>query len=297
MSTTRSPFRSTTFLLALALVVPALATLVALPLVKPAVPHHWQAPPVLVESYVTLGLAPPEYVWSAMPDLVVYADGRVFMSKTAGSGRRHMTMTQLTQPDICKLLTGIEADGFFDFDPRTYVRPNMTDHDTTHITVETWHRRTVSAYALDSMKGWGTTFIGGGWVPPSLLATYRRLTAYAPSSSTAYEPERVMLRVEARTCESCERTAEPWPLSSPALAELAARPDAADHGILLQGDEVHRIAALFGEQWIRYYTENGTSYAVAMRPLLPYEVFDLSWGRKPYSYEMEPATDMQCPSP
>jgi tripartite motif-containing protein 71 len=266
----------------------------------PAV-HHWQASPVLVEFWNSPGA---EGGGSRLPELVVYADGRVITtpdeSSTSGS-TPWISEAHLSTGEVCALLTQIETDGFFEFNPSDYRPQEITDASTTYITVNAWQKQQVSAYALEyAIWDIGTKY--ETYIPPALLATYERLSNYSPPNPQPYQPERVALFIE--WFESDSPTAAPlWPLadlSIPSLLERGVEGDGwGQHRIVtLEGTEAAEVYALFDGAYGKEYSEEGLTYHMTVRPFLPLEEWEptssWAWDRDPYSYVTTPTTELIC---
>jgi hypothetical protein len=285
---------------------PAQATETPVPSPSPEVSetptvYHWQASPVLVEFWNSPS---GEGGGSLLPEFVLYADGGVIttrlISSAAGSTFR-VSEARLSTEEVCALLTQIEADGFFEFNSSDYRPEEITDAATTHITVNAWRNRQVSAYALDyAMWDMGTEYEID--LPPALVATYQHLSNYSPPNLQPYQPERVALFIE--WYESDSPTAAPlWPLAELSIHSLLERAVATEGWnqekvVMLEGMEAAQVYAHFNGEFHKQYSEEGRTYWMTARPLLPLEEWEpisgWPWDREPYSYSTSPTTELTC---
>lgn len=91
----------------------------------PANARRWQSGPVVALLYYSPGFTMEQYAWSAMPSLVVYADGRVIVAgdDVAGAqGGYGLGMAQVEPAEVCSLLNRIDGYGFFDYNAAEYKR-------------------------------------------------------------------------------------------------------------------------------------------------------------------------------
>ncbi|HEX8682965.1 MAG TPA: hypothetical protein VF707_11665, partial [Ardenticatenaceae bacterium] len=232
-----------------------------------------------------------------MPDLVLYADGRLLITRYdySSSTNRYTRATQeayLPPEEVCTFLFQIEADGFFDFDPAEYEEPRVSDSGTVYMTVAAWRSQHVEAYALHHA-------IKDGGTPPALAATYERLGNYQPPNARLYQPERVALLVTQHESNATSTEAL-WPLA-PSLASLAERGSPTneldnEHSLVLEGAEAAEMYALFGDEFSKQYTEGAHTYTVTIRPLLPLEQWngENPWEPAPYPYATTPTTELTC---
>lgn len=260
------------------------------------VPHNWNAPPVLVQHYTSPGLTPYIYEWSNMPDLVLYADGRVIVTDEGHSGvkwTRAVNEARLSNSQVCAILYQIEANGFFDFKEINYHEPeDVYDFLTTFITVNAWKSNSVSAYALNyALHPDENT--AKETVPSALADTYNLLLEFAPENPTPYQPERIALLI---TSFEPSQAAPLWPLESPSLKSMAAdRDNYGNAEVLLEGQEAADVYALFSGDWTISFQEDGVAYEITVRPLLPYEIWnpEKDLARVPI-YQDTPTTPMTC---
>lgn len=272
----------------------------AQPTAVPApVAQRWEADPVLVTLYTSPGYTTPAIAWSLLPDLVVYADGTVILVSydDAGMLGRIVESARVPEAEVCALLRGIEANGFFEYDAAGYVKPGITDNGSTLIAVDAWRSNRADLYALDyalSAPDYGQ----GPEVPSALADTYRMLGDYTPHDLAPYQPERVGLLV-GRPGEFVDTGVDrPWPASTVALTEVLTQGFDAGYGpeLILEGERAAEVYALFARDAIQFYSEGGQTYQVSVRPLLPLEIAETpsaGWGHVP-AFEDAPARELAC---
>jgi len=264
------------------------------PRAAPPTSHTWKAEPVLINLFTSAGYTSSSYAWSVMPNLVVYADGRVVSSeidRQAGQTKRTVLEAQLTSDEVCSLLTQIETDGFFDVSQADYREPGITDNGTTTIEVNAWRTQALHAYALHYAVYESDA---GAQVPPALATTYKRLSTYQPPNGQPYQPERIALII--RSYEDTTTAAPLWPLVQPRLGDLLNRAGKSGE-VLLEGQEARDLYALWNDDLVRTYIENAQTYQLIVRPLLPLEQYPRGSGWSPApSFAITPTVEMSCGS-
>lgn len=265
----------------------------------PGGPRQWQASPVLVELYIGPGRYGRDTAWAlSVPDLVVYADGRVIARRETREGDgRHMRVTeaQVSRDELCTLLATIEADGFFEFGTSEYQRPDVHDAVNVTVAVRGWRERTFVAYALYNYIGpHAYTHATPYPIPAGLANAYLRLLDYSPASAVPYVPEQVEVLISQRAAGS---SAALWPFAAPSLANLFARSRMPDGSVMLEGEEARAVYALLGETryWLAY-REDGKDYTLYVRPILPFEDVNAgeNWWAGAGAFASEPRVDFTC---
>jgi hypothetical protein len=257
-----------------------------------AATHSWPASPVVASLYHGPGYTSRSDAWSAMPSLVVYADGRVIVTSFEQSGSEYLRSVELAQiapAEVCSLLGAIDGYGFFDYDSDDYPRPQITDNGTTQIKVDAWRSMDASAYALHYVLGEPDLLDS---VPSSLVETYRLLSDFSPPNRAPYRPERISLLIETTT--SAEPAAD-WPLAAPSLKELLASMNEDTKELVLDGQQAADVYALFGKHESMIYSDGVTRYTITLRPLLPLEIWgpEQGWGRNS-EFDTAPTVDLTC---
>lgn len=261
--------------------------------------HRWESAPVLVELYET-GFMFKIDNWLAMPDLVLYADGRLVTAhRSYDDTRGYYTATEtlLSPSQVCALLTQVEANGFFEFGREDY-DIQVIDYPTTYLTVNAWRSRRFAAWGLSYALGPRAEETRAAQdIPPGLAATYLQLIDLAEKTGVPYRPDKLAVNID-RWDYGSDVPTPPWPLSGIPLAHLTVRSAATGGEIILEGDEAAAIYGLMGDDWTHRYSEDGQIYDLSIRPILPYETWtdpaDLE--HRPYAYELEPTMDLQCVS-
>lgn len=252
--------------------------------------HTWDAPPILAVLYEGPGYSPAEYAFSsATPTFVLYADGRVVVVRSCYTVEceKHMILeSHLGPEEVCEVLQSIESYGYFDFDMASYHGLGMTDAGTTWIAVNSWHTRTVSAYALGGAINQNLN------VPEGLAKTFKRLESFDLPLAKPYRPSRVAVMV---TKTEFSPEMPNWPLSTPTLSELIRSVNQATGYLTLEGQPAQQIYDLIGENVMQAFQENGVAYRVTPRPMLPLETWEPSgyWSNH-YPFPLTPTTQLTC---
>ncbi len=253
--------------------------------------HSWQAQPVIAELFTSAGFTDRQYARTILPDLVLYADGRLITTHIdyATDGLEHsISEAQLAPAEVCTFLYHIETNGFFDFNLQDYHPLQVTDMGTTDISIHTWRSRDTSSYALDYMN----TASQNANVPTALAMTYQYLLNFRFTNAKAYQPDKLAVFISRST--DYPQPPMLWPLATPKLADLV-RGANDRHAVLLQGSEASNVYNFMSVNWTGIFTEGGTTYSVAVRPLLPLEQWPLAdeWSPAP-SFPVTPTTNLSC---
>jgi hypothetical protein len=254
--------------------------------------ERWKAPPVVLEVYTGPGFTEPELAQTSLPEMVVYADGRVITTQHQRIGEYHYQRTihetQLSQGQLCQLLWQLEANGFYRVDQKAYVPPTITDHGVTNITARTWLSNTISAYDLYD----AVNHQFGGVAPLELANTYLFLNALRLPEGKPYIADQVTLIVNQRPDRDAARL---WPWSDVRLKDLADK-ESRSKPYQFHGEQAARIQTAVNDHW-QLFEEDGKVYSVYLRPRLPYEQGNFDhYSREPYAYALEPTFDLVCDS-
>jgi hypothetical protein len=153
--------------------------------------HAWAAEPVLVSLFTAANNTRTiDYEWSQLPDLVLYADGRLLVTRT--DAKRDIYEAHLQPAEVCALLQQIATDGFLAIRPEDYAPVQYADFHTIWISINAWQGNEISAYGLDSVLKDDAT---AKRVPPALKATYLGLRDYMTSDLHVFQPEKVVVSV------------------------------------------------------------------------------------------------------
>lgn len=275
--------------------------LLVLPSCKPnPIPHAassedqtWQAPPMLAMMFTGGGFTSSDSAWSTVPSFVLYADGRVIVTRQQREGNditRQMVEARLSTAEVCNLLYQIADDGFLVMDSSEYVEPDATDQSTTWIVVNAWQRNVISAYGLLGRLYRNKDVEG---LPAALKSTAERLLDYEPPDAQPYQVERLAIQIWPREADSA---APLWPLTQPMLAALANEVNAKSKVGLVEGQAAHDIYEQFSGSYSGIFIEDGKTYQVIIRPLLPLEEWagDEQKGWPPPDFPYEPRTTIAC---
>ncbi len=226
------------------------------------------------------------------PDFVLYADGRLFISRPTKFGdywHFQIFTRQLERVEICQFLNTVDQTGFFDYDPSTYSKSDVFPIDgasTSYIQVNAWRSKSIALYGLHWFMQEDTSW----YVPcpncpplptmlPALRNMHRLLYEYHSDTLEIYQPARLGLWISP-PFETIRNKGIPWPLQSPTLAELS--PSSANiqepgQSSILRGEVATLIYKIFDESIDqRRFTDGKYSYDIYARPLLPYEVLPSS---------------------
>jgi outer membrane protein assembly factor BamB len=255
--------------------------------------HSWQASPVLAMVFTSAGFTPPDYAWSVVPSFVLYADGRVIVTRESyrtGDTPRLIDEGRLDASQMCSLLNQIAVDGFLTLKQSDYIDPQVTDQGTTQITVNAWQTNTISAYGLGFALYQKDS---GVQVPTALKATAERLINYLPANARPYQPDRLAVRL----APIDSQVAAPlWPLSQSTLTELVTKANGTSGVVLVEGQAAQDIYSQFAGSFSKSYSENGKTYAVTIRPVFPYEKWppeQQGWSPAP-AFATGPAITLTC---
>lgn len=255
------------------------------PRTAPPTSHTWDAEPVLISLFTSTNNTKISYYeWSKLPDLVVYADGRVLITRE--DPHRTIYEAQLQPTEICSLLQQVATDDFWDLQQKNYKVADYADLNTIWIDINAWQNKEVSAYGLD--HDYKITP-----VPPALKATYIRLRDYAPLNLRPFQPDKLVVTVIEL---DQQQTAVEWPLQKLSLADLRSRENGYWSGITIDGQEASDVYKLLAEDFSRTYKENGKIYQLTIRPLLPFEIWETNrnWTLPPV-FQATPTSKLECP--
>ncbi len=240
------------------------------PTLSPTAPlagQTWQAGPVLLK-FGTFYEASAPFGVSSVPRLILYSDGLLVLD---AGGTLYERL--LTRQETCSLLNSIDQAGFFDIDLSGYAKEldklPLGLVPSTRIVVNAWQSRAERLEALETMVN-----DPGVNVPDTLRAVYGLLSDYQPDDLQPYQFTQLAFTIYKYPADTAYQARQEWPLESPSLAQLfeqATVPNRMDGmGLLLEGDAAPQVYAAL-QDGPDGFTENGATYAVSARPLLPYE--------------------------
>ena len=226
------------------------------------------------------GLVPPSSRLAEIPELSIYADGRVItLGPTTlefpGSALPNLQVGRLAAPDLDEYRLAIEAAGLLADPPPDFGDPGVTDMPTTVVTLTVdGEERTLSAYALDFSEGDDQLEPEQREARQRLRALVRGFEADLATETYAADAAAVLVRpfdADERG-DSPPPTTRDWPLG-----------DLAGAGELYEGVEDARCLVVTGADAQTVLTtaadanqgdrwrSGDAEYDVVFRPLLPDE--------------------------
>jgi hypothetical protein len=206
------------------------------------------------------------------PSFTLYGDGTLIYDDPV-TPERSLTEATLPPDAIEDLLEDIEETGFFNF---SYEQPApVINHaPTTYLYVNTKSGANAvsaaalfaSAEVLGEIEDWSQF--------KKLQEIQERLQRVDPDEEGgrvlgSFEPERLVLRV-ARTVDLEPEGGGPWPFEEIDLG--AAAPEFGQwYTVPVRPDDASRLVAELGMEETWGFEEGGALFAVALRPVLPYE--------------------------
>ena len=246
-------------------------------------------------------------VFSHFSTLILYSDGRLLTSRYSGVTNQ-VTQTRLPESEVCALLNTFDAIGLFDYDPSAYYAadqqfPRLRNGGDLQVTA--WREASLNLGSVRDYVGGGLT--GKVRLDATLLMADSFMTRLAKTpGEERYVPS--ALAVSLFTLEPGQDSfgccfaddAGEWPLKEVLLADLAAtaEPDPDDERVFrttIDGEAARLVLDTFdGESMSlpRTYEEDGQSYVVWVRSLLPYE--SLSGLGYPNDKPVIPGPDVQA---
>lgn len=219
-----------------------------------------------------------------MPSLVLYSDGQLLIGHERYDAQPWYVEKHLTTMQMCALLQEIRATGFFEAAGDGSLCERDPIYRNAEMACMGEGEYIIAVNGRPSKLVTLSKFLADSLVPP-VKSVYELLEAYRPGGMTASHPDRVILRVQQKPGEDFweEQPIPPgprWPPGLPSLtALLAAHPEGIE--ILLAGKEASAVLSLMPLPGASYFTENGETYFVTGRPLLPHESLD-NYSAHPY---------------
>ena len=228
-----------------------------------------------------------------MPTWVLYTDGQLILKKEDNSGV-WFEETTLTIPQMCSFLSQIEKAGFF-----------TLAYDNSSVSVAGIPTAN-PIYKFDNT----TQFSEGGadyvlqvngpnprqievyyqyvqYLVPEARPVFNLFNNYSPPSLlNEYQPQYILLRIEAGLGNSINATPAPivqnWPTDLPSLAtlaqdnvETAASAFSRAPQVLIKDEQVKPIFEAFGNRLAYQLLQSGDKvYFAAARPFLPHETLN-----------------------
>jgi hypothetical protein len=215
-----------------------------------------------------------------LPGYILFSDGRLFMSgieEENGIWVRRIRYAQLGRSGACKLLNTIDQNGFFDYDPSAYIRPQTDGGPSTIITINAWRKNSGTFYDLQHLR---ISIHGPDLNPPALQNTADLLFWYEPPKMQVYEPDRVAVWIyeNLEWREDNKNIEREWTLDVPKLADLhlmtgSAIDDSNGQYVIYQGDIARNIYRYLADTDISgVFTEGDHQYTIYVQVLLPYQL-------------------------
>jgi hypothetical protein len=263
--------------------------------------------PILIEAGFAGGDGGTSYdvfFGRGMPFLVLYTDGQLLIQveDSARPGQYYVFLEKrLSVTEICTLLKQIADTGFFalkgtgrDFPDDSIYRGDYNDYNfgsgAGSVFIEVNGNPSKGIYveypALDFN------------VVDPVKKVYELITRYKPIDMQVYVSDRVLLQVEHQPSEEWMDVTpvppEPWPPEMPSLANVLAD-DATQGSMVVAGPQARQIMELMTLPGGRSFTEDGKSYFVVGRPLLPHESVDSFFGYPPRGETVSFELPFACP--
>jgi len=219
------------------------------------------------------------------PSLVLFSDGRLFLTRSEQVGKvwyPRIWQTRLARQDVCGLLNTIDQNGFFDYDPATYQGPSTDGARFTTIKVNAWKKNDGTFYDIFHVLQYFPNMYWDPINPPALINTANLLFWYTPQSElNLYTPERVAVWVYEIVEEKgvFESFANEWITATPTLLEIHSLTDSAindfnEQYVIYQGDIAESIYQVIAndKSYSGVFMENGHLYKVFVQVLLPEQI-------------------------
>ncbi len=249
---------------------------------RPSLPPESAAPDtLLLRIAADGGFVPPGVLVTRLPQVTVYADGRVIEPGVVpaiypGPAVSPLMLHQLGRDGIDGITAAARGAGLAGPD-RSYTSAQVADVETTVVTfIDADGPHRLSIYALGFRPDQGASAEEKA-ARTAIANLVRQVQAYVgATSTTTYAP--TALRIYATRATS-PASGEPapnvvdWPAALPALASLAPAnlPPRASCGVI-QGPLVVAFTAVMGQATqITRYRQAGVEWTLAVRPLLPDE--------------------------
>ncbi|MFZ5857435.1 MAG: hypothetical protein ACOYZ6_11440 [Chloroflexota bacterium] len=244
----------------------------------PLVAHTWTPERVLI-SLGGIG-GDGGYRVVDLPGYILFSDGRLFTSEIEeenGVWVRRIRYAQLGRSGACKLLNTIDQNGFFDYDPATYQKPQSDGGPSTIITVNAWRRKSGTFYNLQHLR---MSLEGPDLNSPALKNTADLLFWYEPPDLQEYEPDRVAVWIyeNLKWKEDYKNLEREWTLKVPKLVDLhlmtgSAIDDWNEQYVIYQGDIAKNVYRYLADTDISgIFSEGDHQYTIFVQVLLPYQL-------------------------
>ena len=208
-----------------------------------------------------------------MPSLILYSDGQLLIGGFSDTDPDGYSQKMLSPSEMCTLLQRLKATGFYDVEGTGYNYPNDPIYRTPEYFGDGAGEYVLWAYGKPS-KGVSIFSRALDNLVPQVEAAYQLVSNYHPSGMSPFVSDRAMLRIERQPGEDwfgpTPTPPQPWPSDLPTLAELL-KGQLDDQNALLENQTVNRLRELMRLPGSGIFTEDGKTYFVVARPLLPHE--------------------------
>ncbi len=261
------------------------------PPARPLSVHEWDAGPVLFryDDEVCVDTICVGQVFSPLPTLILYADGRLIArSPWTQPQRQDIEQTQLSPQEVCALLNTFDAIGFLDYDSAAFYEANRAFprlQPVAELEVNAW---APASFNLGSLHD----FLPDGYLKGEVALDRPLLMAYElierlklVAGEEAYAPQEMVVGLQRLVAIEPEDQqpgaggqwlpAVPWvaDLQDKARQSEANAPELAAVTAVSGGDATDLLALLNGQLQPRPFgdTLDGELVVVYIRLLLPYE--------------------------
>ena len=250
--------------------------------------HDWLAGPVLLRYDIPCSDFCGGETFSHYPLFILYSDGRLIT--VHHQGRTLIEESWLTREQMCAVLNSFDATGLFDYDlSALYEADDAFPRLTTgaHVSITAWAEAAIPLGLIADYQFGG--YLGGRVaLDPSLLLGSHLIERLAEVGGDApYVPTELAVEVSSVApdddpywCCFADEGGD-WPVTVVSLADLVAqgtpkKNDPREVLTTVSGPAVEQILAAFGDDPFSEgnplaFEEDGRTYVVAIRALLPYE--------------------------
>jgi hypothetical protein len=208
-----------------------------------------------------------------MPSLILYSDGQLLTGGFSDTDLDGYSQKMLSPSETCTLLQRLEATGYYEVEGTGYNYPNDSICRTPEYFGDGGGDYILWAYGEPS-KGVSIYSRALDNLVPQVEAAYQLVSNYHPSGMSPFVSDRAILRIEQQPGEDwfgpTPTPPQIWPSDLPTLAELL-KGQLDGRNALLEGQTVNQLRKLMRLPGSGMFTENGKTYFVVARPLLPHE--------------------------
>ncbi len=265
--------------------------------------HDWRPSPILItydkdwDGFCST-VCPPDPA-----PLILYGDGNFFLYTSVDINNNtyfRYLHKKLDRNEICRILNTIDQTGFFDFDPSTYSKPEISDAANWRVEIHAWRNKDVTLYALGDAIDFLDLDPSNEINPSSVRDAFTLLYKYPSDGLDVYIPQLLGIWLWKSSFESSP--AKVWTVDSISLGKLYKKAgsavDTMPRPIYLAGKDAQNIYAMFND--FNYYgevTQNGERYGIYVRPVLPFEIISRNTSViSPNVSQMKLPSSLRCDS-